>query len=661
MSRNVFGRILSLSLALTIVLAALPPGTVRAYTKRTGHFQITRYALELLPAPEMVENYSDISHGSIDEDETDHVYHIWCWETNECTCTHFWDADGTHGNGPGGPYDRNKALVFGGHDDYDNAFMKASILFFDMALPSYLAGDKPHAYEYLGHVAHLLEDMTEPSHAHEDYWPDHGNYESWVGSHYEELGDGPWGTADAVAAGGPVVIPDVNLLRDTVVYLKENNYAYIPDDMPDWPDAKLQLYYLFYTANQYGDYFNSPDYGGDSDEAYGWVSYDQTGDLRPGYGSFPVDAEGLPNRWPSGGDVDAEEVMGGYLFVYAIRAVVSLFDLFLDQVDATAPTTDLGLSGLAGKDSWYHSDVGVNLAGWDNPGGIGVRSIAYSATGAQPIASTTVSGAMAAFTISAEGTTDIAYYATDWAGNVETPQTATIKIDKVDPVITIVTPEPGAILPAGTALDFSASDGLSGLDALEATLTDGTSTVYVTSGDVPAPGVYTLTAMATDIAGNQATETRDFVIYDAGGGFVTGSGWFSSPAGAFAANPTLTGRAFFGLSARYLRGTTIPSGATQFQVAGADLRFRSTSYDWLVVPGAGARFQGTGTINGQGSYGFLVAVIDGQAPGGGGTDRFRIRIWDQATGEVVYDNEPGAADGADPITAVVKGAIVIHN
>jgi hypothetical protein len=46
--------------------------------------------------------------------------------------------------------------------------------------------------------------------------------------------------------------------------------------------------------------------------------------------------------------------------------------------------------------------------------------------------------------------------------------------------------------------------------------------------------------------------------------------------------------------------------------------------------------------------------------GGGGIDRFRIKIWDAAGGGVVYDNQAGAADTADPTTSLGGGNIVIH-
>ena len=53
-----------------------------------------------------------------------------------------------------------------------------------------------------------------------------------------------------------------------------------------------------------------------------------------------------------------------------------------------------------------------------------------------------------------------------------------------------------------------------------------------------------------------------------------------------------------------------------------------------------------------------MSVIDSKAPGGGG-DKFRIKIWDKATGNVIYDNQMGAPDDADATQSLV-GSIVIY-
>jgi hypothetical protein len=91
------------------------------------------------------------------------------------------------------------------------------------------------------------------------------------------------------------------------------------------------------------------------------------------------------------------------------------------------------------------------------------------------------------------------------------------------------------------------------------------------------------------------------------------------------------------------------------------MTFRSTSYDWLVVAGAKATYKGAGTINGSGDYGLMLTAIDGQTAGGGGQDRFRMKIWDRANSDtIVYDNQMGEADDSSAATALGGGSIVVH-
>jgi hypothetical protein len=179
-------------------------------------------------------------------------------------------------------------------------------------------------------------------------------------------------------------------------------------------------------------------------------------------------------------------------------------------------------------------------------------------------------------------------------------------------------------------------------------------------------GVYAVVLSLTDVCGESAGAVYQYaVVYDPNAGFVTGAGWINSPPGAYMANPALTGKAHFGFVSAYTKGnSTAPSGRTDFHFSVANFDFSSTTYDWLVVSGAKARFRGTGQVNGAGSYGFSLTAWDGQAPGGGGVDKFRIKIWDQSQADaVVYDNQvecPSPGDNADPCTAIGGGAIVIH-
>ena len=132
-----------------------------------------------------------------------------------------------------------------------------------------------------------------------------------------------------------------------------------------------------------------------------------------------------------------------------------------------------------------------------------------------------------------------------------------------------------------------------------------------------------------------------------------------SPAGAYHANPSLTGKASFGFVSKYKKGASQPSGQTQFHFKAGDLDFHSSSYDWLVIAGAKAMYKGMGTLNGVDGYMFQINAIDGQANGGGGVDKFRIKIKD-AGGGVIYDNQPGAGENDDPSTAVGGGSIKVH-
>ncbi|WMW25156.1 PKD domain-containing protein [Methanolobus sediminis] len=172
--------------------------------------------------------------------------------------------------------------------------------------------------------------------------------------------------------------------------------------------------------------------------------------------------------------------------------------------------------------------------------------------------------------------------------------------------------------------------------------------------------VYTIKLTITDKDSGSDEVISDYVVvYNPEGGFVTGGGWFDSPAGAYTPDNTgdedLVGKASFGFVSKYKTGATVPTGSTEFQFQLADLNFKSTSYDWLVIAGQKAQYKGTGTINGEGNYGFMVTAID--ADDG---DKFRMKIWDKATDEVIYDNQNGDFDDADSSTAIDGGSIVVH-
>jgi PKD repeat protein len=224
----------------------------------------------------------------------------------------------------------------------------------------------------------------------------------------------------------------------------------------------------------------------------------------------------------------------------------------------------------------------------------------------------------------------------------------------------------------GETVTATASYSDPGDDTLTTTIYWGDGKTSSTTGytitethEYTTPGVYTVTLSVTDGSDTVETSYSYVVVYDPDGGFVTGGGWINSPEGAYVADPDLTGKANFGFVSKYKKGTTTPTGKTEFQFKAGSLNFHSTEYNWLVVAGAKAQFKGTGTINGQGSYKFMITAVDG-ALSNAGKDLFRIKIWEEdevtKVETIIYDNMLGADNNAElsATTELGGGSIVIH-
>jgi hypothetical protein len=262
-------------------------------------------------------------------------------------------------------------------------------------------------------------------------------------------------------------------------------------------------------------------------------------------------------------------------------------------------------------------------------------------------------------------------------GHETATATTSVLIENTEPSITqmLATVDP---TPVGYSVDLVASFTDEGvldthtatIDWNDNTITDGTVTESDGSGTVTGahtyttPGVYTIKLTLSDDDGAVVSdEYRYVVVYDPTGSFITGGGQIYSPAGAYVPDSSLSGKATFGFVCKYKNGATTPNGNTEFQFHAGDLNFHSTEYDWLVVAGKKGMFKGTGTINGVGTYKFILSAIDGDLPGGDGKDKFRIKIWyvdEQENEIVVYDNGLGAANDADPTTVITHGSIKIH-
>ena len=157
--------------------------------------------------------------------------------------------------------------------------------------------------------------------------------------------------------------------------------------------------------------------------------------------------------WTSGEGFDGESGDVWGTFVPPVEPV---------PVDSAAPVTVASISPSPNASGWNDTDVSVTLTSTDD-----VQSITYVLTGAQT-GGATVPGSSTSIPITAEGITAVTFSGTDYAGNVESPRTATINLDKTAPTITvsaassILWPPNGKLVP--DVFVGKVTEGLSSLD-----------------------------------------------------------------------------------------------------------------------------------------------------------------------------------------------------
>lgn len=179
-----------------------------------------------------------------------------------------------------------------------------------------------------------------------------------------------------------------------------------------------------------------------------------------------------------------------------------------------------------------------------------------------------------------------------------------------------------------------------------------------------APGVYKIQMNITDQNGVTTSTTTNgdleaiIVVYDPNGGYTYGGGYFASPAGALKSDLTVSGDVSYGYTINYYKNATFPKGETQFEFGLGEFEFNAVNFDYLSISGAKAQFKGTGKIvGGQSGINFIATVIDGDIDGTG-VDKLRMKIYNKNTGEVYYDNQPGAGDADDPLTPVGLNSLI---
>jgi len=219
------------------------------------------------------------------------------------------------------------------------------------------------------------------------------------------------------------------------------------------------------------------------------------------------------------------------------QAVIDIGYLdYLKSIDSIPPVTTASVSPSPNENGWNNINVTVMLNASDNAGGTGVQQITYSASGAQSVVATTVAGASASFPITTEGITTITFFATDFAGNMESVKTLAVKVDKTAPTVTCsATPNllwsPNhKLVPVN--LSVNVSDSLSGPEGFNLVSlasnepdSEGGDIQGFTTGTAATNGllraerlgtstgrVYTFVYNGTDRAGNSSTCSTNVVV-----------------------------------------------------------------------------------------------------------------------------------------------------
>ena len=174
-----------------------------------------------------------------------------------------------------------------------------------------------------------------------------------------------------------------------------------------------------------------------------------------------------------------------------------------------------------------------------------------------------------------------------------------------------------------------------------------------------ATGLYTAVLTVTDNHGGVAQSTYQYVVVvnPTTGGSEVGMGSFASPVGAYTRNTTLSGSmTLTQLNAKYAADQTMILGTNAFRLSYSpgSWSLTSTKMIWLVKTTGKSWLKGEGTLvtgSTPETVNYLLSVVDSMSV----ADKVRVKIWNKATGIVIYDNQPGSPDNADATQAVATG------
>jgi hypothetical protein len=310
-------RVLTLPLLLVLLGAGLIwSERARAYSEAT-HYFITEKSIRLLPATAPVQAWVDlVKYGSYAEDLGNAEDHVFGYPTTygQATLPHFWSPDYGMLN-----------LVCSDFLDpscYPNAWMKASGYgitqpgLWEQAIVLHGVGDRFNGYERLGHICHLLQDMSVPAHVHKDFHIPDG------------LASDPDPYEVAVSGECIYVLQNLNpaqLNRGLIAIPGAELGKFFTAGGPlGWAD-RFGLYYLMHTTAERADFFGSDDFWGNYSEPHGWATnfyFELIADV------WPLTLQGRGSFTPYASWVVAEN----YTLVYAVRASATLMALYDNKV-----------------------------------------------------------------------------------------------------------------------------------------------------------------------------------------------------------------------------------------------------------------------------------------------------------------------------------------
>lgn len=440
----------SFVLLLAVMVLMVPVQTAWGYDGNV-HMSITSYAgqqfAKYYPNSEPLQFINEICYGAWEEDEVDLVfgYPVGDQPSWHKTIPHFWDADG-------GPLD--PVTVYGtGLEEWPNAWQKISFMgvveadyhtiwphnglwqqalyysrLYELTLDP---GNRKYAYGLLGHIAHLIQDMSVPAHVHEDAHPTYDSYEDTMNLAWNDS-----------------KLDKTELNKGLINY---SNHL-----IPGWDPSLSAIYYLLYTTNQRADFFGSEGEPGNTGYAAGDI-LDPMAWIDPSY--WPSDllyyctpgnmfndfwrCDVCGTIWCYGntcgqvcpicrGHVSQQSapkwIANHYTLVYAVRATATLFEIFMNEI---TPKTSIGFTDrytVAGQ-VYVAPDTRFTLAAVDDTA---VLFTKYRITGRGYDGVWKVYSAPFTFNQVQPGLSDgeytIQYYSKDYGDHEETVKTVEVSL-----------------------------------------------------------------------------------------------------------------------------------------------------------------------------------------------------------------------------------------